>query len=253
MSDNQFVDEVYESMDDISKLIEPFEFKANTELAEFPDEVEITPDRLYELACRSGGYYFESWSTGVNSLVYENARRLNLEAIVSETLNNSNFTTKIFEIVTVPDLEDGVITFDTVTKTISGGKVILRKKSLIVEDADIESRMITILVQRFNSEIFSPSCMDKKRLNEVANLFGAKEACKERAWKPKIDQLRIYYTKMIDEKRLPIKDMELFKRFVEWNINYIKHGNLPSFANITRLKIMLKSGLPIYSVKEDET
>lgn len=240
-----FKDEVYENMDDISKLIEPFEIRLNNELAKFPDEIEITPR---DLSKNVGNYYSESGCLSLNDIVRDHSYSLGLLDIYSEC-SNSDFIIKLF--VFEHELEEGSsnISFDFVNQKIIGGKIFLRKKAVALEDNDIELKMnkiISNMIYKF------PKTVDKGRFNAVAEVFGAKEARKATKSSDKIRNLIIHYRQMLTNKQLPIKDFNLFERFIDWNVKYIKDGSLPAFANLTRLKIMLRSGLPIYSMKEED-
>lgn len=246
---DHFKDEVYENMDDISKMIEPFEFQLNNELAQFPDEFELTPIEMESIIAWSGGWgegYYESLDT----LIKNRASKLNLESIRKEINSNRN-AHQMFDLVVEPDIEGVNLTYDLVTRQIEGGKIFIRKKIIALEDSAIESKMASHLHNKFSEYFIYASTVNKKRLNEIADMFGAKKAREERSWHKKVYELRKHFAAMIIDKKLPIKDFELYTRFVIWVINYIKDGSLPAMANIAKLKIMLRNGLPIYSMKEE--
>lgn len=242
-----FRDEVYEEMDDISKLIEPFEFKANNEIAQFPDEFEVSATALNSVI--SAAWHEDYMSISLGSLVRDKASELQLNNLLIE-LSDNKLVHRLFEFKIVTDGDLG-LAFDATTGVISNGSIHVVKKGVAMEDSDIEQKMVQH-VQNYLYNHFIYNKCNKKNLNQIAELFGATEARKARKWTEKIIALSNHFKELILSRQLVIKDFELFKRFVNWNKVYIEHGNLPAFANIARLKVMMRSGKPIYSMKEDD-
>lgn len=246
---NQFTDEVYENMDDISKLIEPFESSVNNELAKFPDEIELSHlDILYIID--SDYSWREAAYSSIDSILKLKSKQLSLH-ILNKALDNGSFVKKAF--ILEAELDEGStgIIFNYTDKKIQGGKIFLRKKIVGLEDQDIENNM-SMEISTMSYAFHDRTTSHKKRLNEVAELFGAKEACKARKWNDKVRLLISHYQDMLKNKQIPIKDVDLFARFINWNKLYIDKGSLPAMANMARLKIMFRSGLPIYSMKEED-
>jgi hypothetical protein len=244
-----FKDEVYEEMDDISKLIEPFEYSINNELAQFPDEFEITADKLNQSL--DNGYHEHFMQDNLENIVRRVASDMSLNVLSKEIRTNWGFVREMFEIQARTD-EEGRIIYNAVTGEISGGKLFVVKRKIAVEDREIENKMAEYAYHTLSSAFNSASEVNKKNLNVIAELFGATEARQERSWRKKATKLGSHYRKLVREQKLVVKDFELFKRFINWNILYIKNGNLPAMSNITKLKIMMRSGKPIYSVKEEQ-
>lgn len=252
MSNNQFIDEVYENMDDLSKIVEPFESLLNNDISMFPDEIELTGDDMRTVITYSG-----SWSEHAFGTVANIARRMalkhNLPDLAKELDGKYGFANKMFDIVLEKDEDSIGVYYDSVNNLIKGGKVFLKKKIIALDDQAIESDMIAMVGNAFYAQFSWTADRNKKRLNELCDLFNATEARKARGWTEKLNKYVMHLQELVKDRKLPIKDIELFKRFLNWNVIYIKNGNLPAMANVTRLKIMLKSGLPIYSMKEDDT
>jgi hypothetical protein len=234
-----FKDEVYENMDDISKLVEPFEYSVNNDLSQFPDEIELDTSMLKSIISYES--WSESWGQNLSFFVRAKSDSLGLQSLSKEIgFNNSNFVHSMF------------IFFDFENNIITGGKIFLRKKKIAVEDNDIESVLNATIVKTFDNNFFGACDVNKKRLNEIAEMFGAKQARKERSWRKKTEELRNHFQEIVKNKNLVIKDVELFKRFLNWNVMYIKDGKLPAMANLARIKIMMRNGMPIYSIKEEQ-
>ena len=246
---DHFKDEVYENMDDISKMIEPFEFQLNNELSVFPDEIELTSKDMESIIVYSSGWS-EGFHESLDTLIKNQASKLNLETLRKEIASNRS-AHSMFEIIVDLDEEGCRLSYDFERRLIIGGKIFIRKKIVALEDSAIEVKMVNHIYYKFNEYFTSANTVNKKRLNEIAEMFGAKKAREERAWNKKVNALRTHFSAMITDKKLPIKDFELFTRFIIWNINYIKDGSLPAMANVAKMKIMLRNGLPIYSMKEE--
>jgi hypothetical protein len=246
-----FKDEVYENMDDISKIVEPFEYNINNELAQFPDEIEVDKIML-ESIITSTPYFTDVMSEDVAIFVRRKASTLGLSQLVKEIQNNWDFVRSMFHFVVEPDEEEGKIYFNGTTGEVTGGKIFIRKIKIAVDDNDIEKTIAGLVGTVFNANFKEAKDVNKSRFNEIAEMFGAKDARKQRAWSKKTNLLLAHYKGMVIDKKLVIKDVELFKRFLNWNVLYIKNGSLPAMANIARLKIMMRNGLPIYSIKEEQ-
>lgn len=245
-----FKDEVYDDMDDLTKLIEPFEYIVNTELSLFPDEIELTPEMFISSVSNQWGENYLNLSLEV--AVVNRAGELNLSNIAREVHQRGRFASDMFEFRWELDEEDGKITYDASAGTFSGGRLFLVKKKIAVEDSDIEKRMEQYIYNAIDNGFFGAKEVIKGNINEIAMLFGAKKAREERAWRNKVRQLALHFASLVKERKLVIKDFDLFKRFVTWIILYIKNGNLPAMSNITKLKIMMRSGNPIYSIQEEQ-
>ena len=248
MDNNTFVDEVYENMDDISKIVEPFEYELNNELAQFPDEIEIDKDIMYSILTHA----YSEYSMGMNlhQILRGRASKLNLWKLSRELGNSYTFCTNMFELIVEKQHEDDEMEFDASTGEITGGRMFIRKKKIAVEDNDIEFAMFNHLTTIKNS-FNSAREVNKSRLNEIADMFGAKESRKERSWFRKLNRLITHIQSLVQDRKLIIKDFELFKRFVNWIVLYIKDGKLPALANLAKLKIMMRNCAPIYSIKEE--
>jgi hypothetical protein len=245
-----FKDEVYENMDDISKIVEPFEYDINNELAQFPDEIEVDKTILESLITQNT--YYDNFIDDIATFVRRKAMALNLFKLVREMNSNWDFVQSMFHFVIEPDVEEGKVYFNGATGEVTGGKVFIRKKKIAIEDNDIEKVIANLVGSVFNANFKEAKDVNKGRFNEIAEMFGAKDARKQRAWSKKTNLLLAHYKGMVLDKKLVIKDVELFKRFLNWNVLYIKNGSLPAMANIARLKIMMRNGLPIYSIKEEQ-
>jgi hypothetical protein len=239
-----FKDKVYEELDDISQLVEPFEFAVNNELAQMPEEITLGQEFFENMLGYGGGR--NNITQSVRKVVEREATNRGLETLSQHMRNEYGFVDKFFKV----EIEEGS-SYNAATKEFIGGVTIIKDK-MAYEDKEIEKMLIDYMGNQFGNKLGRPSAISKPRLNEICDLFGAYDALKDRGARGKLNKLYTRYKTLIEERKLNIRDVELFKRFVDWNVKYVKNGSLPSMSNITKIKIMMRNELPIYSIKEEE-
>jgi hypothetical protein len=232
-----FKDKVYEEMDDISKLIEPYQYSLNDELSQFPDEVVLDSSHITSF-----------YSISIQDIVRAKAKELELNDLVAKVwdIGDSFFEFKMLD--NFGEVTDSV-EYNFQEKTING-KIVLIKKKPCLEDNDVVSaikRSIENVLHNWGSDF------DSKRINEIADLFNSNTVSKQRSVRKKMRELRNHIVSQVDSRKLDIRDVGLATRFAEWIVLYVKYGNLPALANITKLKIMTHQNRPIYSIDEKAT
>lgn len=238
-----FKDKVYEELDDISQLVEPFEYAINNEISQMPEEINLDVEFFTNLVNANSGR--ENFYESMRKIVERKASKLGLKNLSEHARTNHNFIKEFFELQI-----DGELTFNAITKELTGEAKVLKKK-VAYEDKEIEQMLINYMESEFSNRLYRPSSISKSRLNEICDLFNATEALKDRSARGKVLALFNKYKDLISDRQLNIRDVELFKRFVDWNIKYVINGSLPSMSNITKVKIMMRNELPIYSIKEE--
>jgi hypothetical protein len=240
-----FKDKAFEEMDEISQMIEPFECQINVELSQFPDELVLDAEFFTCLIDYNRNRLNYSITEDLRKIVERKASILGLELLTKTARTDRNFIAEFFDFEAEENCKYNAKTNELI------GEIKVIKKKIAYEDRDIETHMKDHLKGTFNDFYYRPSEINKPRVNEILDLFNVKNGLSERKALSKIKILSKHYQTLIDDKSLNIKDVELFKRFVLWNIKYIKNGSLPALSNITKIKIMMRNGLPIYSIKED--
>jgi hypothetical protein len=232
-----FKDKVYEEMDDISKMIEPYQYSLNEDLSKFPDEVQITAE-----------YLDSPYGLSVRDVVRSEAQKLGLIELINRSYEVSN---EFFEFKIVDELGDNVdeTSFDIKTGYIRD-KVFMFKKKIAYEDSDIEKIVKSSLLASLDSNYSRHSDLNISRINEVADLFNATNVKQNRSVRKKMYSLKLGFSRLVDSKKLDIRDVGLAQRLGKWIILYIKDGNLAALNNVTRLKIMTHQNKPIYSMEE---
>lgn len=243
---NIFQDKVYEEMDEITQMIEPFESKINVELSKFPDEFLVEEEFLSAMVM----FNFRRVSYGsiyedLRKIVERKASQMGLNFLAETARTNRNFMEEFFRLEVSEDT-----VYDAELNKLYGEVKVVKIK-IGYEDKDLNEIMEAYLTSEFSKCFFSPGTVNNGRTNEILDLFNIKEGLAERKSLVKIRYLRNRYIDLIKDRGLNIKDIELFKRFVQWNLLYIRNGSLPALSNITKIKIMMRKGQPIYSIKED--
>ena len=239
-----FKDKTFEEMDEISQMIEPFESQINVELSQFPDEFTLDAEFFNCLIDYHRNRLNYSVTEDLRKIIERKANGLNLALLGKTARTNTNFVSEFFDF----EAEEGC-TYNAKTNVVTGEIKVIKKK-IAYEDKDIEIHMKDHLRSAF-SDFYRPGEVNKPRINEILDLFNVKGGLSEKKALSKVRMLSKHYQALIDDRSLNIRDVELFKRFVLWNIKYIKNGSLPALSNITKVKIMMRKGLPIYSIKED--
>jgi hypothetical protein len=239
MTSSLFQDKVYEEMDDFLKLIEPYICETNNDLAEFPDEIVLSFDQVYQLS--SSKYGFDSIS--LDSIISAKAKELNLRSIYE---NCYDISRKFFEFKSD---EDNLV-MNLETKTLSGEIKIVKKK-IAFEDDELKEKSWNVIRAKILSGLNSNKKMDKRRMNDVADLFNSRETRKDRSWRGKLSCLLSDLRKMWESNKLDIRNYELCEKFGNWIVAYVRNGNLAAYKNLTRIKVMSHQSKPIYSIEED--
>jgi hypothetical protein len=238
-----FKDKVYEDMDDISRLIEPFESPINKELAQMPDEIEVDTKYIIDSISSWGWCNIDS-----SSIISDLAYKLDLTNV---RYSSMNVASEFFEFK-VADLEEGEsITYNAPTNTLSH-KIFLVKKKLGYEDAELEKQGKSLIISEIKRRLSSNRIVNKPRMNELAEIYGAKDVKADRSYRGKVLKFCKHIESMIDDKKLDIRDMELCQKFADWIVTWVRHGSLPALNNLTRIKIITHENRPIYSIEEKE-
>lgn len=233
-----FKDKTYDDLDDISQLVEPYVIDINEDLSKCENEIIIDENKLSGMV-RSHG------SLAKRKIIEWHANDNGLKALANYANRDYSFADKFFEF----EIEEGT-QYNAETNELKGSVKLIKKK-FGYEDREIEDMMHNVVIKTFR-KFPKPSKISKARLNEVCDLFGAKEALSARSANEKLRYLRVRYLELMQDKTLNIRDVALFKRFMRWNYLYIVNGNLPAMSNITKVKIMMRKELPIYSIKEEQ-
>ena len=159
---------------------------------------------------------------------------------------------KFFKFEVRDAVEDGdhtAITLDFKNGTMSH-KIFLVKHTLGYEDKELEDMAKDALTMDIRIQLYSNVQVNKPRLNELADLFGAEDVKSDRSYKGKVKKFIKHIDQLVDDRKLDVRDLQLCSKFANWVVLYVKDGNLAALNNITRIKIMMHENRPIYSIAE---
>ena len=235
-----FKDKVYEEMDDTEKLFEPFHYKANDLLAKIPDKIEINPADFFKSISWRGYNVFSG------DILHTKLQELNIDT--HDVNVNDLLYDKFFEFE-VEGALDKKPSLNGSTWEMSHN-IFLVKTKIGYTEQQLEKLREQRIVNGIRGRIRNN--MSKKRMNEVADIYGASKVKQERGWRAKTYEFAEHIKTLLQDKTLDIRDMELCTKFVHWIQAYVVHGNLAALNNLTRLKIITHEKRPIYSIEEKE-
>jgi len=231
-----FEDKVYDDLDEMSKLVEPYVYSKNERLSLIPDKIEVAANVILEM--KPTQY---KWNGD------------DVNDCLKKAGHDVPFILQPFFEFQVEDLEEGdCVKINFGDKTISH-KIFMVKTKIAYDDDELFAMIKRQLTHKIVGALWRSQNVDKPRLNEIADLYGAKAAKSARGYKTKVRELCRHLVSMIDERKLDIRDVDLANRFNDWVISYIRYGNLAALSNITKVKIMTHKNRPIYSIEETET
>lgn len=233
-----FKDKVYDEMDEISRLFEPFQYDLNDELAKFPDKIEILPEDILKYGVHGTDLY-EVLGIRAGQLELHNIRH-----DIGLLVNND-----FFKFVVETD-DKTTVNLDANSMNLSK-KIYLIKNKIAFDELMLETMRKEDLLSCIRNQFYdNRSGMNKPRFNEIADIYGAKEVKSQRSCRGKVDKFCSHMATLLDDKTLDIRDMALCKKFNRWIILYVMNGNLAALNNLTRIKIITHEKRPIYSIEE---
>lgn len=237
-----FKDKVYEGLDDISLLVEPFQSEFNEEIIQMPERIEVTTDNILS--------QYSHWGISISmpQIVRDTARNLGLKQVEEDSWDISTQ----FYTFKADDLEDGeTAEYDLENNNLSH-KMYAYKHKQCYTDEELTKIAKTKMKNIIRRRLDSSRLVNKPRMNEIADLFNADVVRSEGSYRSKVRKLITHLECMIDERKLEIKNFELYLKLAKWICLYISEGSLPALNNLTRIKIMTHQDRPIYSIEEKE-
>lgn len=241
-----FQDKVYEDMDDISKLVEPIESTVNAALSYMPDEVEVTKEHIQRLHNERWGWHSLNLNSFVDMVIKENDIQIST-SLWGHAEKFFRFEVRSLDNELLEEAEQVSINMET---GIMSHRLFLVKHTVGYDDQTLESMAKANLTKSIKYDLRSNRDVNKSRLNELADLFGAQDVRSDRAYRGKIKKFCQHIDDLVDNKKLDIRDLGLCEKFSTWVVFYVRDGNLAALNNITRIKIMMHENRPIYSIQE---
>ena len=230
-----FDDKKFDNLDWISQTTEPIDSHLNEVLNKVPDELLIDFD-LYN-AMLEDSYHLElSLDKVVTFLAGKYAGKL-------LSWSEINTLTKCFEFSLEGDV---AINFEQ--KKINGDFKLIK----IVSTID-EKDLNVILGQDGTGTVAHTliSEQNSSRANEIMELLEkCEDGIRSRSARTKKSVLYKRLVDLFKTNEWNIRDTELANKVGRWIAEYLQTGNLASFSNFCRLKVMTHKNQPIYSMEE---
>lgn len=241
-----FNDEVYNNLDDISKLLEPFTCKVNDVLAKIPESIEIEfsviKDKLFQKNGSVGDKIDIYFSDAANATINNNYPEL-------KQLNISIFD--FFDIQLKPHNNDDIsLTYDYVSDKRNFDVFLFKKNSTISEES-IKQKIVQYIGDSIKSSMQRAKTYSSTSFKELASLFDI-DIKGARANFDKRRKIREHFEDLLKNDELMIRDLELAKRFSLWIKAFLINGDLGAIKNLCKIKILMHKKQPIYSIQDEE-
>jgi hypothetical protein len=229
-----FKDEIYQGMDEITALCEPFIDERNELLASVPDEILLSKEFFLKHLEDSYGY------------VYQVDIPYTLKAFFPK-IRDSKYSAHIYEafkLVLIPD-EEGVPTeIDMENRTVNFTAKLVKTKKIF---SDQDSRDLLGKDALYNFEFKNAPV---SRLNDVLELLG--KPTSDRSKRNKRHTIKETLTKIMKENTWNIRNVVLSNKIVVWVMRYLNEGNMAAYTNFCKVKLMIHNDKPLYSIDEEK-
>lgn len=238
-----FRDKVYEELDDISKLIEPYLCEDNEKLCTIPNEITLSFEDIYALTVNNYGIN----GFGINEILMRYSDETNQQYIKK---NEYELSRKFFKIVV--DIEAGDEVIVDLEKREVSHEIKLIKQKIYLEEDEIKEKFKRNIERTLYGSLNGSKVLNKRRTNEIAELFNMHDVRKDRSWRGKLHYMKIFFVKSVNNNSIDIRSAILYNNFMNWIVAYIKNGNLVALKNLTKIKVMTHYEKPIYSIEEEQ-
>jgi uncharacterized protein YfkK (UPF0435 family) len=241
-----FDDKKYESMDDISKMVEPWENPYDDIICKLPDEWEV-PVKIIErcLSCYDPDpIIFKNFMS--NFLTPVEASLLIESRILEKEYKNGKYDKGLLNIEVTPGY-----TFNSLTYEQNGTIKVVKTARCISEET-----LKKMLLNNFERNVFKSISSDGYKSETLRNLYevvtSKKYESDNKSKRLLIATVKDELRNLIIEDRWRIRSFNLYNKFFSWCSAYLNHSDSASIANIMKMKIMTYSGRAIYSVGEEK-
>jgi len=230
-----FEDKIFDGLDDISKMMEPYTYSINDILSNMPQELTVTYDEICELIQRQSDRF---------NIRAADILRLKFRDSSEEILDNLMEFNNFYGIETSESLS-----IDFETSSINGILKTVKIKNGYTED-ELALKIKNKIIESIRNAMYSPSSFNKTNANELADLFDIKKVSSERGARAKRELMVAGFNKILEEK-LHIRDVDLAIRVARWIKKFLQDGNLGAINNLCKMKILSHKERAIYSIEDE--
>jgi hypothetical protein len=234
-----FDDKKFEKLDWMTQVTETIDSELNSVLARLPDRLELDKQTIFAMIDDS-----YNLSISLDSVVRDLIRKDKLTHVYNLGYEEQNKITKCFEWDVAENLE-----VDLSTRTINGTIVLVKTISTFADEdlAEIMGRQGLEGIRNISTQNASPS-----RMNEIIELIGeGADIIKNKSHSKKLRFIETRMRQIFKNNEWRVRDTTLANKLGIWARSYIEHGNLASFTNFCKVKVMTHNNMPIYSIEEE--
>lgn len=249
-----YADKVYDELDFISQATEPFMDNVENLFSAIPDRILLHPEDICESTYVSRSYA----NISMKEVIRKKIKKIVEELIASDRSKYDTdlcdlFTEKSFFTVESENLQPVEINVFTGDCNIP---LYIVKKTFSIKNEEIMSFAKNKTWNSFRYVYFdyhkSQSNTDSiRRIKELCDIFNV-DCSRTKNIKVIADELASQIWQKINNDTYRIRTHRLMYLIGRWSKHYIDHGDIGSYANLTRFKLMTHSGKAIYSLGEIE-
>jgi hypothetical protein len=234
-----FADTKFESLDFLAQAIAPYAGSWIDAYATVPKQIPVTLD---DFSCNQ---YYTS-SLNIPDIAKFCMMRYGVSESAARVLGNRRFIVRTDNTPIKIIKRDGIVSID--------GELFLTK----VKD-DISTEIIVEILRRESNHVMRGNItLRESNISRIKKIYDIIKNPEDKKFKSSLTVTNMYYKlehiidMLIVNDTWQIRNVDLVVNLPKWIRDYATIGNLPSLVNLTKLKIMTHSKLPIYSIKECE-
>lgn len=233
-----FDDKKFEELDWLSQATEPIDSKLNEVLGSIPDEINIDFETYRNIIKQSYN----------SSASIENALDYYLQIYCPDYILSWDQKSSIKNLFKFEFVGERIILDFEQNQLI--GEIKFIKLASTMDEKVLESLLGKEGINAVATMYFA-SKDALSRANEVMEILGkCEDGLRSRSEKRKRYSIRTRLVSLFKTNEWKIKDTELANKVGFWIKSYICDGNIASFSNFCRLKVMTHKDQPIYSMEE---
>ena len=243
-----FNDVEYNSLDEISKLLEPYRDPRKEIVNDYmPDEIPIKVKHIYKkIADNSTSMH----SFEIGLIIQKELNTISIEKNLDVSFIGAHFLSECYSVQS----DESDINISKASLEDETGAVL--KKKIDMTEEKIKKDIIKLFtynnndVFKFRSICIGTSKETNSRINEILSIFDLERVRvknSERKYRTLIQGIK----SIMCTEELNIKNYMLGLKFSKWIAAYVLNGSTGAMSNICKLKILTHSKKAIYSIEEE--
>jgi len=249
-----YTDKVYDQLDFISQATEPFMDNIENLFSAIPDMILLSPEDLYDSSYISRSYA----GMTIRNVISKKIKSVSENIIASDKSRYDTdlcdmFSEKAFFTIESEDLMP--VEINIFTGECSSPLYLVKKKNCI-DNEDVLKYAKSRAFSSYRHVYFDYNKRDSKpesinRIKELCDIFNA-QFSRTKNIAVIANELSNHILTNIENDVYRIRTFKLMCLIGRWCKSYVNYGDIESYTNLTRFKLMTHSGKAIYSVGEAE-